>query len=88
MKEARVVLDEARNMTHPDGRLFLLRTTVGTNKPLGPALLRQRFYVVPMAILGHYRQIGTRELVSISLNRLHAKPSPTTRAPDGDGAEQ
>ena len=74
MKEAKIVLDKARKLTQPDGYLFILRSKVKVNDALLPVVLRQRFYVKPVAIFGQFAQAGTAELVILSKNRMHAVP--------------
>jgi hypothetical protein len=83
-REAKIVLDEAREMTRPDGRLFLLRSELATNEVLLPAYLRRRHYVIPEVILGTFKQTGTFERITITLNSMHAQapepPPPADRA--------
>jgi hypothetical protein len=82
LKEARIVIDQARQISRPDGRLFVLRSKNKVNDALRPASLRERFYVVPETIFGQYAQAGTAELIVLSLNRLHAvSPEPSPESP-------
>jgi len=80
LAEAKIVLDEARRMTEPDGHLFVLRSDIVTNAVLLPNVLRRRFYVYREVILGKFDQTGTGQVISVSLYRMH-EPPPAPEAP-------
>jgi hypothetical protein len=76
MREAEIVLGEARRMTAPDGHLILLRSDIKVNVGLLPSVLRRRFYVQREVILGRFNQTGTGHIIFASINRMHAPDSP------------
>jgi hypothetical protein len=85
-KEARSVLDEARRLTKPNGRLFLLRADMEVNKSLLPVRLRRKFYVFPEVILGNFHQTGTGHIIAASLNRMHESTPDSGDAGSGGDA--
>jgi 4-amino-4-deoxy-L-arabinose transferase-like glycosyltransferase len=74
MAEAKIVLDEARRLTAPDGHLFVLHSDMQVNASLTPGVLRRRFYVYREAILGRFQQVGTGQIITAAIFRMHAKP--------------
>jgi 4-amino-4-deoxy-L-arabinose transferase-like glycosyltransferase len=70
LKEARVVLDQARALADPGGRLILLRTNVDVNGFLRRDALESRFGVHREARLGLFKLDGTKEFVWLTVNRL------------------
>jgi hypothetical protein len=70
LKEARVVLDQARLLSDPGGRLILLRTNHRVNDYLGRGSLQRRFGIHQEARLGLFKQSGTKEVVWLTVNRL------------------
>ncbi len=80
LKEARVVIDRARSLAGPGGRLILLRADIRVNQFLERRSLEGRFGLKQESGLGLFKLDGTKEYVWLSLNRL-ARPA-------ADGAPQ
>lgn len=70
LEEAGVVLDDARRLAGPGGRLILLRTDIRVNQFLERSSLRSRFGVEPLTRVGLFKLNGTKEFVWLTLNRL------------------
>jgi hypothetical protein len=81
-REAGVVLAAARAASGPQGRLFLARARSGVmivgfgktrsvNDALKPGALRLNFGVDELENLGRFAQTGTKDVIWVSLNRLH-----------------
>jgi 4-amino-4-deoxy-L-arabinose transferase-like glycosyltransferase len=76
LKEAGVVLDRARTLAKPGGRMILLRTSVNVNGFLEREQLQRRFGVRQEDALGRFKLTGTKEFVWLTVNHL-----------DGSGAD-
>jgi len=70
LKEARVVIDRARSLAGPGGRLILLRTDIRVNQFLERGSLKRRFGVEQEARLGFFKLDGTKEYVWLTSNRF------------------
>jgi hypothetical protein len=78
LEEAGVVLDDARRLAGPAGRLVLLRSDIRVNQFLEPSSLQRRFGVEPLTRVGLFKLNGTKEFVWLSLNRLGASDAAAT----------
>lgn len=68
--EAERVLDRARGLAAPGGRLFVLRSNQPTNDGLAPGPLRGRHGLESEGRLGRYVQAGTPEVIEVTLYRF------------------
>jgi 4-amino-4-deoxy-L-arabinose transferase-like glycosyltransferase len=70
LKEAGVVLDQARALAKPGGRMILLRTSIKVNGLLDRDELQRRFGVRQEDPLGLFKLTGTKEFVWLTVNHL------------------
>lgn len=80
-REARIVIDAARARAGPRGRLFLARSRLSVNDALSPERLHRDFGVRLIENLGRYVQIGTEDVIWLSVNRLFLPPPGVGEAP-------
>lgn len=73
-REAEVVMAQARQRAGPKGRLLLARSRLSVNDPLGPEALYRRFSAPVLENLGRFAQVGTEDVIWLSLHRLRLGP--------------
>jgi hypothetical protein len=88
VKEAGIVLDRARALAGPRGRLILVRAASTVNDPLMPGSLKHRFDVHIKSRLGSFVQVGTEERVFVTVNLLSGSGSNAATATTDRGVRQ
>jgi 4-amino-4-deoxy-L-arabinose transferase-like glycosyltransferase len=73
-REAQAALDRVRRRAGPQGRLFLARSRLSVNDALAPEALHRDFGIRQLENLGRYIQIGTEDVIWLSVNQLRLPP--------------
>lgn len=69
-REFRLVVQQARAVAGPQGRLFLLRVNRVVNEKVTSEALSRDHSIRQIEYLGQFAQVGTRETIDLSIHRL------------------